>query len=53
MRHPDPKLHQHISFAKSGVRIGGCIVAMITGSIFALAFALLVAEVIGVVEELV
>lgn len=53
MKHPDPKKHQLISFAKSGIRIGGCAVAALTGSVVILAVALLVAEIVGVYEELV
>jgi hypothetical protein len=53
MEQPDPRLHQIISFAKSGIRILGCAVAWGTGSIAVLAGMLLLAEIIGVVEELV
>jgi|TARA_B110000259_G_scaffold163326_1_gene188577 hypothetical protein len=48
---PDPKLHQQISFIKSGVRIlGYCFIP------FSLVFAtilLILSEVIGIIEELV
>jgi len=53
MEQPDPRLHQIISFAKSGIRIAGCIVAFMTGSVMILAGSLLVAELVGVYEELV
>lgn len=53
MEHPDAKKHQLVSFAKSGIRIGGCIMTMITGSAGGLAFALLLAELVGIYEELV
>jgi hypothetical protein len=53
MNQPDPRKHQLISFAKSGIRIGGCFAAAITGSVVSLAVALLVAEIVGVWEELV
>jgi|TARA_R110000796_G_scaffold15244_2_gene48822 hypothetical protein len=48
---PDPKLHQQISFIKSGVRIlGYCFIP------FSLVFAtilLILSELIGIIEELV
>jgi len=53
MEQPDPRKHQLISFAKSGIRIGGCLVAAILGSVVVLAVSLLVAEIVGVWEELV
>ena len=53
MNHPDPRLHQYVSFIKSGVRIVGCIVALHMASVFPLAIAFLVAELIGIYEELV
>lgn len=53
MEQPDPKLHQIISFAKSAIRILGCGVAAVTGSVVTLAVMLLIAELVGVVEELV
>ena len=58
MKHPDPKKHQLISFWKSGIRIVGCLGALAIPStplfsIGFLAMALLIAEIIGVYEELV
>lgn len=50
---PDPHLHQIISFAKSAIRIIGCGIAFVTGSVPVLAGMLLLAELVGVVEELV
>ena len=52
MRQPDPKLHQIISFAKSGLRIltGGFIYASILKSA---AVLFIVAELLGILEELV
>lgn len=52
MKHPDPKKHQTISFIKSGLRILACF-AGIGGSVALLAAGLLIAEVVGVYEELV
>ena len=49
--HPDAKLHQEISFLKSGVRIVGYIFLFI--NIPAAAVLLIVSEIIGIVEELV
>lgn len=53
MEHPDPDLHQKISFIKSAVRIGACLFALIIGNVYPLAFGLLFAEIIGIYEELV
>tara|TARA_R100001015_G_scaffold17357_1_gene9505 strand:+ start:963 stop:1118 length:156 start_codon:yes stop_codon:yes gene_type:complete len=51
MKQPDPKLHQLISFIKSGVRIAGYV--CIPFSILAAVILLVISEVIGIVEELV
>lgn len=51
MKHPDPKLHQQISFLKSAVRITGY-VALPFGISLA-AVILVISELIGIVEELV
>ena len=48
---PDPRLHQIISFIKSGVRILGYVA--LPFSIILSAFLLAIAEIIGIVEELV
>jgi len=49
---PDPKLHQTISFIKSGIRIFACIAGF--SSFYAIGFfGLLIAEVVGIYEELV
>ena len=48
---PDPKLHQIISFVKSGVRILGYI--FIPFNIGVAVTLLVVSEAIGIVEELV
>ena len=53
MEHPDPKMHRNVSFIKSGLRIAGCVCAIASGDILGLAIALLVAEIVGVYEELV
>lgn len=61
MEHPDPKLHQLISFWKSGIRIGGSILTAIlvvgtgnaVGGVLALSCIVLVAELLGVWEEFV
>lgn len=51
-QYPDPKLHLLLSLVKSAVRLGGCVFGA-TGN-FVLAFvALGVAELLGIVEELV
>jgi len=46
------KKHFYISLVKSATRIVGCVVALATGSWGWLAVGLLVAEVLGIVEEL-
>jgi|14BtaG_2_1085337.scaffolds.fasta_scaffold11714_3 hypothetical protein len=52
MKHPDPTLHLQLSLVKSVIRIlaGG---ALIFGSIWYCGLFLIVAELIGVAEELV
>ena len=58
--YPDPKLHQHISFIKSGLRIlaGACIVSagysiLTDGWLIAGGVLLVGAEILGIIEELV
>jgi len=48
---PDPKLHQIISFIKSGIRIIGY--ACIPFSLFWATTFLILSEVVGIIEELV
>lgn len=48
---PDPKLHQQISFIKSGIRILGY--ACIPFSLFWATGFLILSEVVGIIEELV
>ena len=50
--YPDAKLHQIISFIKSGIRIAACI-AGIMGYIWIGFLGLAIAEVVGIIEELV
>lgn len=52
MKHPDPKLHLYISLAKSVIRIiaGG---ALVLGDIMVAGALLILAEVLGIGEELV
>ena len=52
MNHPDAKKHQLISFVKSAIRIVACIGGAL-GSVGFLAVGLLIAEIVGVYEELV
>jgi len=51
-RHPDPIKHKYISFAKSAIRIvaGACLVA---GNFVFAGIGFILAEVLGIVEELV
>jgi len=48
---PDPKLHQKISFIKSGIRIAGYI--SLPFSLEIAAGVLILSEIIGIIEELV
>ena len=52
MNQPDPKLHQRISFAKSGLRIvaGG---TLMLGNFVLAGTLIIIAELLGIVEELV
>ncbi len=50
----DPgQMHYYISLVKSGIRIAGCIVAVLFQSITILAISLLVAEILGILEEVI
>ena len=53
---PEPvdvsKKHFYISMVKSAVRIAGCILTLYTGHVFWLASGFLVAEFLGIAEEL-
>ena len=49
---PNPRLHQIISFVKSGIRIGAC-VAAVFGYFEAGFSGLLLAELVGIYEEMV
>ena len=49
---PNPRLHQIISFVKSGIRIAAC-VAAVFGYFEAGFTGLLLAELVGVYEEMV
>ena len=53
---PEPKdpskKHFYISLVKSAIRIAGCVAALATGSWGQLAAGLLVAEILGIAEEL-
>ena len=55
-RIPDPKWHQRISFLKSGLRIlaGACLIAgQAHGQLWQAGVLLILAELLGIVEELV
>jgi hypothetical protein len=51
-RHPDPIKHKYISFAKSGIRIvaGVCLVS---GNFVFAGIGFILAEILGIVEEIV
>lgn len=53
MNHPDPKLHQQISFIKSAFRIAAGISLVWPESLVLAGVFLIAAEVLGIVEELV
>jgi hypothetical protein len=52
VKHPDAKKHLYVSLAKSAIRIvaGGC---LITGNLLMAGVCFILAEVLGIVEELV
>ena len=50
----DPgNMHYKISMVKSAIRIGGCVWAWASMSIIVLAVSLLVAELLGILEEVI
>jgi hypothetical protein len=49
--HPDPKLHQSVSFLKSAVRISGYVALFWSVSLGAV--ILILSELVGIIEELV
>ena len=51
MKQPDPKLHQQMSFIKSGVRLLGYI--FLPFDLYIAMGILLISEIIGIIEELV
>jgi len=51
-KHPDPIKHKYISFAKSGVRIAAGF-ALVLGSLWYAGGLLILAEVLGIAEEIV
>lgn len=51
MKHPDPKKHKQVSFAKSGFRFAGLI--MLPWNLMFAATLLILAEAFGVYEEMV
>jgi hypothetical protein len=51
--HPDPLKHKYISFAKSAVRIAAGICLIWPQSLILAGIFLILAEVLGVIEELV
>jgi hypothetical protein len=53
MKHPDPRLHQQISFVKSALRIAAGIALIWPESLVLAGAFLIVAEVLGIAEELV
>jgi hypothetical protein len=55
MKQPDAKRHFQVSLAKSFMRLAAATCLMLTSDVFLLSagFALAVAEVLGVIEELV
>lgn len=52
MDHPDPKMHLYVSLAKSSLRIAAGATLMF-GALVVTGILLVLAEVLGIVEELV
>lgn len=54
-KHPDPVKHKYISFAKSGVRIaaGAALCLTLTPMLWYAGALLILAEILGIAEELV
>jgi hypothetical protein len=52
MNHPDPELHQKISFLKSALRITAGI-ALIASSLLPAGVLFIAAEILGIIEEIV
>lgn len=53
MNHPDPLLHRNISFAKSAIRIAAGIALVWPQNLILAGVFLILAEVLGIVEEIV
>ena len=53
MKHPDPRLHRNISFAKSAVRIAAGLALIWPQSMILAGVFLILAEALGVIEEMV
>lgn len=53
MKHPDPRLHQQISFVKSALRIAAGIALVWPENLMLAGVFLIVAELLGIAEELV
>jgi hypothetical protein len=51
-KHPDPVKHKYISFAKSGLRILAGLL-LCAGQLYAAGAFLILAEILGIAEELV
>jgi hypothetical protein len=51
-QHPDPVKHKYISFAKSGIRIAAG-VALCFGMLWYAGSLLILAEILGIIEEMV
>jgi hypothetical protein len=51
-KHPDPIKHKYISFAKSGIRIAAG-VALCFGMLWYAGSLLILAEILGIIEEMV
>lgn len=53
MKQPDPKMHQHISFVKSAIRIVAGVFLMFPQGLIMAGSAIIIAEILGIIEELV
>lgn len=52
IKQPDPKLHLFISLIKSGIRIISCVLGLIYKNITFVCIGLILAESLGILEEL-
>ncbi len=52
VKQPNPKIYLIVSLIKSGIRISACVLGIIFSSVIVLGLLLILAEVLGILEEL-